>query len=64
MNSSFPYLKALRMAKKPYSKEKKTRSIWDEDVDFEKVMKEKDGKKLHEEFPNDFAPDGQPYGDF
>lgn len=38
-------------------------SIWDDDIDFSKVNKLSPQEK-HRLFPNDFAPDGKPYGDF
>ena len=45
------------------SKDTKPKSIWDDNVDYEKV------KKLSPEergrlFPNDFNRRGEPYGDF
>ena len=39
------------------------KSIWDEDVDYEKVQQLPAGER-HRLFPNDFAPNGEPYGDF
>jgi hypothetical protein len=44
-------------------KDKKTYSIYDEDIDLNKVKKlsPKDKNKY---FPNDYSSDGQPYGDF
>ncbi len=44
-------------------KKSKTRSIWDDNVDAEKVEKLPKEEK-HKLFPNDFAPDGSPYGDY
>lgn len=44
-------------------KDPKPMSIWDENVDFCKVKK-LSKKEKHKLFPNDFAPDGEPYGDF
>jgi hypothetical protein len=49
-----------------YDKVRKTpepKSIWDDDVDYEKVMK-LPGQERHDLFPNDFDPLGNPYGDF
>jgi hypothetical protein len=54
------------MVKRDYSKvqkDPKPKSIWDEDVDFSKVQK-LSKKQKHLLLPNDFAPDGEPYGDF
>lgn len=44
-------------------KDVKTKSIYDRDVDYEKVLKlsPQDRARL---FPNDFSPSGEPYGDF
>ncbi len=41
----------------------KIKSIWDDDVDFNKVQKlsPRDKGRL---FPNDFTPSGEPRGDF
>jgi hypothetical protein len=41
----------------------RTKSIWDDDVDFDKVLKLplKERTRL---FPNDFNVNGVPYGDF
>ena len=44
-------------------KKTKTRSIWDDNVDDEKVKKLSKEDK-HRLFPNDYAPDGSPYGDY
>jgi hypothetical protein len=44
-------------------KKTKTRSIWDGDIDAEKVKKLSNDDK-HKLFPNDYASDGKPYGDF
>lgn len=53
-------------ARDPYERvrtDEKPKSIWDDDVDYEKVLKlpPRERSKL---FPNDFAPDGSPLGDF
>ena len=50
----------------PYDKVRKDppiKSVWDADVDWDKVMK-LDPKERHKLFPNDFDPDGEAYGDF
>lgn len=44
-------------------KHQKPKSIWDDDVEFSKVQK-LSKKEKHRLFPNDFAPNGEPYGDF
>ncbi len=44
-------------------KDPKPMSVWDEAVSFSKVQKLSD-KEKHRLFPNDFAPNGEPYGDF
>lgn len=46
-----------------YKKEEKPKSIWDETVDFAKVQKLTPEQKA-KLFPNDYAPNGEPYGDF
>ena len=45
------------------SKDKETKSIWDKNVDHEKVnnLSPEERARL---FPNDFNPRGEPYGDF
>ena len=44
-------------------KDKPTKSIWDKDVDVNKLGKLSPAEK-HRLFPNDYAPGGAPYGDF
>lgn len=44
-------------------KDPKSKSIWDEDVDYEKVMR-LSAEEKHRLFPNDFNGEGKPYGDF
>jgi hypothetical protein len=44
-------------------KKTKTRSIWDNDIDGEKVKKLSKEDK-HKLFPNEYASDGTPYGDY
>jgi hypothetical protein len=54
------------MSKKTYDdvrKNPKPKSIWDEDVDYEKVMKLSPSER-HRLFPNDFNGAGEAYGDF
>lgn len=41
----------------------KTYSVWDKDIDMRKVEKLSAAEK-HRLFPNDFNPEGEPYGDF
>ncbi len=41
----------------------KTRSVWDKDVDIEKVMRLPPLER-HRLFPDDYGPDGRPIGDF
>lgn len=51
------------MSKTPDIFKDRTYSIWDVDIDWKKVAKLSPEEK-HRLFPNDFAPDGEPYGDF
>ena len=51
------------MARYEDVKKSKERSIWDDDVDGEKVKKLSKEDK-HKLFPNDYAADGSPYGDY
>lgn len=51
------------MAKIDDVKKTKTNSVWDEEVDYAKVQRLSNENK-HKLFPNDFGPDGKPYGDF
>lgn len=44
-------------------KKEKTNSIWDENIDLDKVQKLNNRDK-HRLFPNDYAPNGEPYGDY
>ncbi len=44
-------------------KKTKTSSIWDDNVDYEKVKKLPKEDK-HKLFPNEFDASGKPYGDF
>jgi hypothetical protein len=44
-------------------KRDKSRSVWDDDVDGEKVKKLSPEDK-HRLFPNDYDANGRPYGDF
>jgi len=44
-------------------KDPKTKSVWDRDVDIEKVMR-LPPKERHRLFPDDYGPDGRPIGDF
>jgi len=44
-------------------KVRKPKSIYDPDVDYAKVMQLPPAERARL-FPNDFAPDGMPYGDF
>lgn len=46
-----------------YKKEQKPKSIWDEDVDMEKVKNLTPEQKA-KLFPNDYNSNGEPYGDF
>ncbi len=51
---------------KDYDKVRKDppyKSIWDDDVDLDKVEK-LSPKERHRLFPDDYAPNGKPYGDF
>jgi len=41
----------------------KVKSIWDDDIDYDKVMK-LSPRQRYELFPDDFMPDGSPRGDF
>ena len=44
-------------------KEQPVKSIWDKNVDYEKVNKLSPEERARL-FPNDFNPIGEPYGDF
>jgi hypothetical protein len=57
------YLQGKPMAKLEDVKNTKTRSLWDDNVDGEKVKKLSKEDK-HKLFPNDYAADGSPYGDY
>lgn len=44
-------------------KKKKTPSIWDKDIDVDKLAKLSKGDRASL-FPNEYNADGKPYGDF
>lgn len=48
---------------KSITKDKPTKSIWDKDVDMDKVNAFSPEHK-HKLFPNDYDADGMPYGDY
>lgn len=55
--------KTKRATYKDVMVDPKPKSIWDEGVDYEKVMK-LSVQDRHRLFPNDFNGKGEPYGDF